>query len=42
LGFALLNVGDQAGAKSALAGYLELQPEGNDAESVRRILKSLE
>lgn len=41
LGLALLNVGDQAGAQSALESYLRLNPSAPDAGSIRAILQSL-
>jgi len=41
LGFALLNVGDRAGARRALEGYLQVAPEAPDAARIRPLIKAL-
>ncbi len=41
LGLCLANAGDAAGAKAAFARYLELEPEGANAETARQMLEHL-
>lgn len=41
LAFALLNVGDRAGARRALENYLDSAPEAPDASQMKQIIKTL-